>query len=91
MRLFPQFFLCLRRASLKCPELDESDESNKEKSNELGSESGSFGTCGDCLGGFLSDVLFVVGGNPIDYDWPFNGGGGSFCSVIWYVYCRLCT
>ena len=65
---------------------DESDESNEEESNGLVSESGSFGTCGACLGGFLCDVAFAVGVTPVGGDYPFDSGVGSL-----FLQCGTCT
>ena len=67
---------------MSCPNLeyldsDESNESDKEESNKLGSESGSIGTYGTGLGGLLGGVEFPVGVMLPGNDLPFNGDGGS--------------
>ena len=79
-------FLCVRRVSCKHPNSDESYESDKEESNELGSESGLFGTFRTCLGGLLHDISFAVGVRPAGSDLPFNGGVGSI-----FLQCGMCT
>ena len=73
---FPWIFLLVRNDCLKQPESNESDDFFKEESDELGSESGSFGMSGTCLGGLLHDAAFYVGVTPVGGDWPFNGVGG---------------
>ena len=55
LRLIPHNFLCVHHAHLEYPKSDESDDSDEEKTKELGSESGSFGMCGTCLGRLLHD------------------------------------
>ena len=49
------------RHLLGYPESDDSDESKKEESDELGSESGSFGTFSTRLGGLLCGLRLPVG------------------------------
>ena len=52
------------------------DESYKEYSDKLGSESGSAGTFGTGLGGLLRVVGFPLGATLYDYE-LFDGDGGS--------------
>ena len=60
LRLLLQRFLPLCCIRLEYLESDQSDEPEKEESKELGSESGSFGTCITGLGGFLRGIEFPV-------------------------------
>ena len=69
-----------------------SDESEEEESDELWSESESFGTCDTCLVGLLHDVSFSVGMTHVGGNWPSDGGGGSFVPQCGRcnIYC-VCT
>ena len=67
----------MRRLCLEHAGSDESDESNKEEYKKLGSKSGSFGTCGTCLGGLLSGEEFPVGVILAVLDGSFGGDGGG--------------
>ena len=57
------------------PESNNSDESDEEESNELGSDSVSFGTCGTWSSGLLRYISFSVGVTHVCGYWLFNGGG----------------
>ena len=89
LRLLIWHFLRVRCDNLKHPESNESYESNKEETNEIGYSSGSFSTCGTCLGGLLRDIVFYAGVTPVGDDWPFDGNGESFVPqyCMGTVYC----
>ena len=67
----------VRCPPLGYPESDESYESDKEESNELGSESGSYGTFSNGLGGLLYGVGFTVGMKLTVDDFSCYGDGRS--------------
>ena len=66
-----QCSLCVRHLRLEHPGSSEFDESDKEKSDKLGSGSGLFGTCSTSLGGLLHGIEFSI-------DVTFDGNDGSF-------------
>ena len=80
-------FLCVHCDCLKYPESDESDGFDEEESNELGSESLSFGMFDTCLGGLLHGVEISIGVKPIGNDWLFDSDGGPF--VTQYGTCTI--
>ena len=55
---------------------DESDESNEEEYEKIGSESGSACRFGTVLEGLLCGLRFPLGVTIYDYE-SFDGGGGS--------------
>ena len=56
LKRFYSNILFFRRPSLGYPESNDSDESNKEESDEIGSELGSIVMCGTSLGNLLRRV-----------------------------------
>ena len=60
-RFLLQHLFFVHRPSLGYPESNDSDESNKEESDELGYESGSSGKFGTGLCGLLCGVGFYIG------------------------------
>ena len=77
LRLLLWLFLHVRWLRLEQLDSNESYELNKEKYDELGSVSGSLGTCVTCSGGLLSGIEFSVGVIFSEDDEPFGSGGGG--------------
>ena len=73
---FTLTFLMNASSSFLKTQYYDSDDSGEEEYDKLGSESGSFCTCGTGLGGLLHDIEFTVGVTLAGYDGPFDGGGG---------------
>ena len=70
-----QRFLRVRHFCLEYSESNETDDSDKEESDRLGSRSGSFGTCGTGSGGLLYGIKLPAGVTPAGNDGSFDGGG----------------
>ena len=68
-------FLCIRHDCLTYQKSNESDEYDTEESNELGSQSRSFGTCVTCLGELFIYIALYVCVMPVGGDCTFDSRG----------------